>query len=251
MTVPRVQPIDSEQGRCSDWSALRRPSYLFENRTALPPCRFADQPSAQRVDDVMSIRKPANPQLVPEMALYDVSLPCAEPAVCIEELPSFCSQFKGCSTGPSAPRSCPVDVEDLALCFEPDKQQNNNSNCMPQRFNAGSNSYRRVKVKYPQYPSCLPDKGLGFDAVVQDCRGNEFEANWIDGGFCNGCPQSFGFCSEEQWLQCPASDRCPLFATTYSPYARDSLPPCVYEDFRNGFWQYGCSEDEQLLEDYL
>ncbi|XP_076380332.1 HIF-1 transcription factor component sima isoform X1 [Megalopta genalis] len=258
MTVPRVQPLDrlpeNQSGRCSDWLLLRQSGYPI----ALPPCRFDGQPAVQKLGNVMSIEIAPEmlpemlPKMTPEMALYDVSQPCTGSAACIEELPSFCSQFSGCSVnnGSSAPRSCPIDVEDLALCFEPDKQQ---ANCLPQRFGASAANYRRVKAKYPQYPAPLPDKGLSaFGGSIRDCRMYAgYGGSWADESFCNGCPQSFGFCSEEQWLQCPASDRCPIFGTSYSPYATDLLPPCAYEDFRNDCWQYGCNEDEQLLEDYL
>ncbi|XP_070522576.1 uncharacterized protein Sima isoform X2 [Cardiocondyla obscurior] len=69
--------------------------------------------------------------------------------------------------------------------------------------------------------------------------------NW----FCNVCPELFNFCTEERWLQCPASDRCPLYDTSYA-YGASILPPCIYEndnDYDN--WPY--AEDEQLLEDYF
>lgn len=72
--------------------------------------------------------------------------------------------------------------------------------------------------------------------------------NW----FCNDCPELFNFCSEERWLQCPASDRCPLYDTSYA-YGAPVLPPCMYENGYNDNdnWHYGYVEDEQLLEDYL
>lgn len=73
--------------------------------------------------------------------------------------------------------------------------------------------------------------------------------------FCNNCPELFNFCSEERWLQCPASDRCPLYDTSYD-HGAPLLPPCMYENFHadcnnNDNWYYGYAEDEQLLEDYL
>lgn len=82
-------------------------------------------------------------------------------------------------------------------------------------------------------------------------RGDPEPGNW----FCNDCPELFNFCSEERWLQCPASDRCPLYDVSYA-YGAPVLPPCMYENgYKNGYndndWHYGSVEDEQLLEDYL
>lgn len=73
-------------------------------------------------------------------------------------------------------------------------------------------------------------------------------SNW----FCNDCPELFNFCSEERWLQCPASDRCPLYDVQYA-YGAPVLPPCMYENGYNDNdnWHYGYIKDEQLLEDYL
>ncbi|XP_031366475.1 protein similar-like isoform X1 [Apis dorsata] len=71
--------------------------------------------------------------------------------------------------------------------------------------------------------------------------------DWLDGRFCDTCPQQqFAFCTEERWLQCPASDRCPLYDDAIYPYGQNIpvLPPCVYEDL-------GYNGDEQILEDYL
>lgn len=79
-------------------------------------------------------------------------------------------------------------------------------------------------------------------------RGDPGPGNW----FCNDCPELFNFCSEKRWLQCPASDRCPLYDTSYA-YGTPVLPPCMYENGYNDNdnWHYGYVEDEQLLEDYL
>jgi len=73
------------------------------------------------------------------------------------------------------------------------------------------------------------------------------------GWFCNSCPEFFNFCSEERWLQCPASDRCPLYDTSH-PYDALVLPPCMYENLQASGKDNRCHdymEDEQLLEDYL
>ncbi|XP_012057137.1 PREDICTED: uncharacterized protein LOC105620242 [Atta cephalotes] len=77
-------------------------------------------------------------------------------------------------------------------------------------------------------------------------RGDPGLGNW----FCNDCPELFNFCSEERWLQCPASDRCPLYNTSYA-YDVPVLPPCMYENGYNDNWHYDNAEDEQLLENYL
>lgn len=73
-------------------------------------------------------------------------------------------------------------------------------------------------------------------------------SNW----FCNDCPELFNFCSEERWLQCPASDRCPLYDVQYA-YGAPVLPPCMYENGcnDNDNWHHGYVRNEQLLEDYL
>ncbi|KAH0947895.1 hypothetical protein HN011_010968 [Eciton burchellii] len=68
--------------------------------------------------------------------------------------------------------------------------------------------------------------------------------------FCNSCPEFFNFCSEDRWLQCPASDRCPLYDTSH-PYDALVLPPCMYENLQASGKDHGYMEDEQLLEDYL
>ncbi|EGI63800.1 Hypoxia-inducible factor 1 alpha [Acromyrmex echinatior] len=77
-------------------------------------------------------------------------------------------------------------------------------------------------------------------------RGDPGLGNW----FCNDCPELFNFCSEERWLQCPASDRCPFYDTSYA-YDVPVLPPCMYENGYNDNWHYDNAEDEQLLENYL
>ncbi|KYQ50321.1 Hypoxia-inducible factor 1-alpha [Trachymyrmex zeteki] len=77
-------------------------------------------------------------------------------------------------------------------------------------------------------------------------RGDPGLGNW----FCNDCPELFNFCSEERWLQCSASDRCPLYDTSYA-YDVPVFPPCMYENGYNDNWHYDNAEDEQLLENYL
>ncbi|KYN01325.1 Hypoxia-inducible factor 1-alpha [Cyphomyrmex costatus] len=77
-------------------------------------------------------------------------------------------------------------------------------------------------------------------------RGDPGLGNW----FCNDCPELFNFCSEERWLQCPASDHCPLYDTS-NAYDMPVLPPCMYENGYYDNWHYDYVEDEQLLENYL
>lgn len=76
-----------------------------------------------------------------------------------------------------------------------------------------------------------------------------------DWWYCNDCPELFNLCSEERWLQCPASDRCPLYDPTYNAQGVFVLPPCMYENLyssRDGNDNYyDCTENEQLLENYL
>lgn len=103
--------------------------------------------------------------------------------------------------------------------------------------------------------SGFSDPGLG-DPRFCGARPREEHNPGRDGPpgdwFCNVCPELFNFCSEERWLQCPASDRCPLYDTSYA-YGAPVLPPCMYENGYNDNdnWHYGYAEDEQLLEDYL
>ncbi|XP_071573647.1 uncharacterized protein Sima [Temnothorax nylanderi] len=79
-------------------------------------------------------------------------------------------------------------------------------------------------------------------------QGDQGPGNW----FCNNCPELFNFCSEDRWLQCPASDRCPLYDTSYA-YGAPVLPPCMYDNGYNDNdnLHHGYVEDEQLLENYL
>lgn len=87
---------------------------------------------------------------------------------------------------------------------------------------------------------------------------NNLEQNYnsrLSESFCDNCPELFNFCSEERWLQCPASDRCPLYDTSYD-YGASVLPPCMHENLQlsyasNDNRYYDHAEDEQLLEDYL
>ncbi|OAD54410.1 Hypoxia-inducible factor 1-alpha, partial [Eufriesea mexicana] len=105
---------------------------------------------------------------------------------------------------------------------------------------------RTRSTRYGPYPDSFVERSHGFSSNDADLPCTD----WLEEQLCRDCPQSYTFCSEERWLQCPASDRCPLYDTTYS-YGQNVLPPCAYEDLRNGYLGYGYNEDEQLLEDYL
>lgn len=79
----------------------------------------------------------------------------------------------------------------------------------------------------------------------------------LNNGFCNNnCPELFNFCTEERWLQCPASARCPLYDLSYIDNTGPILPPCMYENLQPGCnvnenWNHDYTEDEQLLEYYV
>lgn len=252
MTVPRVQPIerlpDNEHGRCSDWTAGHWGyADFYDDRSSLQSCRFAPQPNRIHDNGSLTVERcfgdqkhPFDQSLTPNVPLYD-------------ELPSFCNQFRDCSqNGLSMPRNCqlgPVDVEDLALYFEPEKSQES----FPRAYNRVSNflQFRRARVKYSQYMEAPTIKQLPTFTQNNGSCGNESGCDsLLDGRFCDGCPQPFTYCTEERWLQCPASDRCPLYNTAY-PYEQNVLPPCAYENRPGENWWQGYHEDEHLLEDYL
>lgn len=93
---------------------------------------------------------------------------------------------------------------------------------------------------------------LAYDARLRETGQND-DPKWPSDWFCDDCPELFDFCSEERWLRCPASDRCPLY---YDPSHGTPavLPPCLSENLHadySGDWYYDYAEDEQLLEDYL
>ncbi|KAL6444882.1 hypothetical protein ACFW04_002123 [Cataglyphis niger] len=88
----------------------------------------------------------------------------------------------------------------------------------------------------------------------QNDLGQNDDPKWSSDWLRDDCPELFNFCSEERWLRCPASDRCPLYDTSYAHDASAVLPPCLYENLQAGYsdnWYYDYAEDEQLAEDYL
>lgn len=105
-----------------------------------------------------------------------------------------------------------------------------------------------LKFNYPR--SCeFERREIRRDMVGDTLERNDPRpgSNWL----CNNCPGLFEFCNEERWLQCPASDRCPLYDNNI--YDTPVLPPCMYENLHTGgndSWHYGYPEDEQFL-DYL
>lgn len=256
MTATRVQPIDrlpdNEPGRCTDWIG-RQSEYadFCVDQSDLPPCRFASTQSLSAERCLSGEEKgPFDGSQVPGAGLCDVSLPCMEP--CVGEPSPYSSQYRDCAqaSGPSALRSCQlgtVDVEDLALCFEPERSQGSN---FPRAYNraTGFPQLRRGRAKYHQYPDSSTAKQLSLFPSNDAPCGNVGlgDGGWLGGQFCDNGP--FAYCTEQRWLQCPVSDRCPLYDTAYS-YGRNVLPPCAHEDPRGESWRY--HEDEQLLEDYL
>ncbi|XP_076756551.1 HIF-1 transcription factor component sima [Xylocopa sonorina] len=248
MTASRVHPIDTllpdnEPGRCSEWIDREPSTYanFYDDRPpVLPPCRFACEPIQSTVNDHGSL---IASQLEPS-PLYQISLPCVEPSVSIDQLPiiSQCNQFRDCAQSIPAGgvRNCqmgPVDVEDLALYFESDRSQ---TSCSARAYRPSNSSNLRRGRSHRSFTNAYTN---GKQSIDTDFSSNE----WPAGELCDGCPNPYTFCTEERWLQCPASDRCPLYDTSYS-YGQNPLPPCAYEDL---YRPYGYAEGEQLFEDYL
>lgn len=263
MIAPRVaqHPIvrmpDNESGRCTEWTATKHPAYaaLYDHpRPALPSCRFARATPIQQplpINHYAFTGRAAyeSHQISPNVGTipyHAAPLPCVGPSVTLD-LQSQCqgAQFRH-HQNVGAGKNCqlgPVDVEDLALYFEPEKSQ---TGC-PSRSSINSSNFRRATRSIDNaYPSTSDERLSQFPS-------NEFahlpmrNDDWLDGRFCDTCPQQqFAFCTEERWLQCPASDRCPLYDDAIYPYGQNTpvLPPCVYEDL-------GYNGDEQILEDYL
>nr|XP_034192660.1 protein similar-like isoform X1 [Osmia lignaria] len=248
MNGPRVlQQIDDglpdnqeTPGRCSEWlnGQTDYANFYDQDEPTLPPCRFTRGPPIRPVNQDPDLQRSFTDQPFPtDFATlpYDSSLPCM--------LPPFneqCGQFQNCSRNR---KSDPVDMEDLAMYFETDKSQ---TNCQVRGYKLPvGTQFRRTRPTYHEYSTKLTNRQ--FD----DASTNDFaRTGWIDARFCQNCPDLFAFCTEERWLQCPASDRCPLYNDTgYYSFGRNNvLPPCFYEDLQQ---EYGYNEDEQLLEDYL
>ncbi|XP_050444881.1 uncharacterized protein LOC126848222 isoform X2 [Cataglyphis hispanica] len=106
-------------------------------------------------------------------------------------------------------------------------------------------------------PSRFYDIPFAYNArreMGQNDLGQNDDPKWSSDWLRDNCPELFNFCSEERWLRCPASDRCPLYDTSYAHGASAVLPPCLYENLQAGYsdnWYYDYAEDEQLAEDYL
>ncbi|CAL1686613.1 unnamed protein product [Lasius platythorax] len=114
--------------------------------------------------------------------------------------------------------------------------------------------------EYTANPSRLYNVPLTYDyarprEMGQNDLGQSDDPKWPGDWFCDDCPELFNFCSEERWMRCPASDRCPLYDTSsYAHGAPAVLPPCLYENLHAGYsgdGHYDYAENEQFLEDYL
>ncbi|XP_031774103.1 hypoxia-inducible factor 1-alpha isoform X1 [Apis florea] len=239
---------DNESGRCTEWTVAKQPysTTLYDHRSpsTLPSCRFARTAPIQQPLPINHYSPPyhqASPNLV--AIPYHATLPCVEPPTSVERLQCGQNTGKNCQLGP-------VDVEDLALYFEPEKSQ---TGCpVYHRPSISNSNFRRPARSINNNPTAELSTRQQFNIkLAQLCA----ECDWL-GQFCNTCPQQqYAFCTEERWLECPASDRCPLYADddVAYPYGQNPvLPPCVYEDLQNGYCRYGCNdEDGQILEDYL
>ncbi|KAG9434019.1 hypothetical protein HZU67_04570 [Apis mellifera carnica] len=253
MIAPRVvRTADNETGRCTEWPA-KHSSYtaLYDQppRATLPSCRFARAAPVLQQQPPPINHYPSSPPYGHQASggtplPYHAPLPCTEPpSTTVDQ--SQCGQFQNAGW-----RNCqlgPIDVEDLALYFE-DRSQINRAS----RPSINSSNFRRPprSINNPSYPSTSDGQLSEFPSnVARTCADD-----WPDGQFCDTCTQQqFPFCTEERWLQCPASDRCPLYDDNVYPYGGNPvLPPCVYEDFGNGYCRYsGYNGDDQILEDYL
>lgn len=172
----------------------------------------------------------------------------------------------------------PVDVEDLAMCFQPDNGISTHQP-VPRVNNSTQRSYRGNRTNQSSFlqdscKSCTRyvDSSVSTSRKVQPnieattvTATNTAEVQPISNPSCFPYEQNrvqqfsrdpFGFCTEEKWLECPASDRCPLYDTnlTYT-YATNVLPPCLYEyhfwEECDSSWNYISPEDERIMEDYL
>lgn len=247
---PLVRTADNESGRCTEWTA-KHPAYaaLYDHpRSTLPSCRFARAPPIHQPSLPINYASPFTERAYQVSAgtlAYHAPLPCMEPSP-VEQPQSQCGQLRHQNAGKSCQLG-PVDVEDLALYFEPEKSQPSCPSRPAYRPSINSSNFRRAaRSIHDPYPSSSGEQLSEFAPNVPNLP----MCDWLDGQFCNTCTQhQFTFCTEERWLQCPASDRCPLYDDAVYPYGRNPvLPPCVYEDLGNEYPRYG---DEQILEDYL
>ncbi|KAG7204062.1 hypothetical protein KM043_001916 [Ampulex compressa] len=147
-----------------------------------------------------------------------------------------------------------VDVEDLALYFESEAKAGascartfrptdscdaRNSRCSRSKHDR----YARATSKEERYRE---DPWAFIDAGTDGWLAGRF------GEFPHDRRQLFGFCTEERWLECPASDRCPLYEPAYA-HDTNLLPPCVYENLGPGYNDncvYACTEEDCFSENY-
>ncbi|EFN75729.1 Hypoxia-inducible factor 1 alpha [Harpegnathos saltator] len=155
--------------------------------------------------------------------------------------PAFDALPRPCEVGPSDPTptstSTPTPTP-RSCALQPDFYGQQTTTCEPRLACAAAT--RELDIRE------LNRRNLEHDGAP---------AAPADDWSCYHCPELFNFCSEQRWLQCPASDRCPLYDNSYDHGAPLS-PPCLYENLYEGYdgndnWRYDYAEDEQLLEDYL
>lgn len=174
----------------------------------------------------------------------------------------FCN-LRSCSAlGSSDPRPCDLGSNDPAAANNLDNTGDLTYRDLgfvdPRSYYLGFNvskfdNPRRLHdsgyVSLPRY-----DIPLAYDAKLgRNDLGRSDNPKWSNDWLYNDCPELFNFCSEERWLRCPASDRCPLYNTSYAHGAPAVLPPCLYENLHTGYdnIHYDYADDEQLVEDYL
>ncbi|KAI4489826.1 hypothetical protein M0804_004008 [Polistes exclamans] len=184
---------------------------------------------------------------------------------------------------PNLMKSCksgPIDVEDLAICFQQDNLTKTQEPPLPritrltstQRLYRGS--YRTNNPSFnssdsncrscPKYigTNSINDNHVPIDDTIKSIETVSnisssripFEQqNNIDEFYMN----PFEFCTEKKWLECPVSDYCPLYDKNFSYICTNNiLPPCLNDnnylwmEYSNP-WNYFSMEDERLMEDYL
>ncbi|XP_046815692.1 uncharacterized protein LOC124422817 isoform X1 [Vespa crabro] len=175
-------------------------------------------------------------------------------------------QSKPCKSGP-------VDVEDLAMCFQQENAGTQEPVTCITRSIYSQRSFRGNRINNSS--SFLQDSCRSCSKYIDPNSISDTQAptNTITPietvshtSFCIPFKQNsveefyrypFGFCTEEKWLECPVSDHCPLYDTnfSYQQYTNNILPPCLYEDY---FWKeyidpwnHVFMEDERVMEDYL
>lgn len=176
----------------------------------------------------------------------------------------FCNLRSCPALGSSDPRSCDLESNDPAAVNDLDNTGDLTYRDLgdfvdPRSYYLGfnvskfDNSRRLHDSGYADLPRFY-DIPLAYDAKLgRNDLGRSDNPKWSNDWLYNDCPELFNFCSEERWLRCPASDRCPLYDTSYAHGAPAVLPPCLYENLHTGYdnRHYDYADDEQLVADYL